>query len=518
VQPILSGFEDPEIYTQVDYDCHRAILFAGQLYVVGCDRGEGRDIWVTSRSLESTVSWFSSPDWRQPAPVTSENLEVAAVELVATGDNLIHAIFSQRQDSSIYYTRWDGATWSSFNPVLKLPGVETSWPAIAAGPGNELFLIARGSAGSLYFSRAKSSEAVIPSSWSTPVRLQLAQDGRVSPSDVAWDAAGTVYIAYSVPGNDERGVYLIQSKDQGATWAEPLQVFDGAAAGFELVGSPTLQVLADGSIHILWMKQSMRGDGVSQPLSLYSAHSEDGGQSFSPADLVVDAPVTWGEIVVDSQGNLHRLWQQLDTLKSLWDQVSFDGGRTWQSAHRFPAEGGTAEITVDTVGRLHLLDVGLGALNHWLWDGSRWQAEAPARWSLASQFDGPVEALAASVNLDGKLLVVLTAPTDTGGRTEVPLLYAMRALDLPPGEIAAQDTLAQPLPSLADSPEIPLPESSLAPTTTVDSALARSQSSTGPSEAGGQRTVVELILLPIALLQIGVLSIVALRAARSRAR
>ena len=507
-QPILSGFEEPEIYTQVAYGCHRAALFGTRLYIVGCDRGAGGDIWVTSRNVESSTFSFSPPVWSQPAPVIGADLEVAAVELVATGDDLIHAFFSQRQDPAIYYTRWDGARWSRITPVLQLPDGEAGSPAIAAGPGNELFLIARSSGGSLYFSRANSSDAARASGWSTPTHLPIAHDGKVGSADVAWDAAGTVHIAYSVPVNDEHGVYLVQSKDQGKTWSGPLQVFNGAAAGFDFVGSPSLLASVNGLMHVIWKRQSIQVDGVSQPLSLYYARSEDAGHTFSEAELVVEAPVAWREIVADGQGNLHQLWQRPDMMTTLWDRVSFDGGHSWQAAQRLPVEEGAAAVTVDPVGRLHLVSVGLGSLGHWLWDGSRWQAEAPLRWSLASQPAGPVELLAAAVNMDGKMVVVLAVPTGAGDVTERLLLYVTRTLDLPPRQTAIQET-PTPSPSPTYTPTTPPAKRSPTPTATVDSGSAR------PSDP---MTQYAMGLLPAALLLLTVLGIVALRAVRVKAR
>ena len=69
-QPILSGFEEPEIYTHVVYGCHRASLLGERLYIVGCDQGGGGDVWVTSRYLGSDTSWSKPPVWSQLSPVT----------------------------------------------------------------------------------------------------------------------------------------------------------------------------------------------------------------------------------------------------------------------------------------------------------------------------------------------------------------------------------------------------------------------------------------------------------------
>jgi len=517
-QPVLAGFEDPEIFTQVDYGCHRASLLGERLYIIGCDQGEGGDVWVTSRDLEADKSWFMPPVWSQLSPVTDDNLEMEAVELVATGDDLIHGFFNQRQDPAIYYTYWDGELWSHITPVLKLPEGEAAWPAIAAGPGNELFLIARNNRGALYFSKATSSSADIASSWSTPTRLGIGHDGEVGSVDVAWDAAGTVYVAYSVPVNEERGIYLVLSKDQGTTWSEPLQVFDGAAAGFDLVGAPSLLTSANGLLHVIWKEQSIQGDGVPQPVSLHYTRSEDGGHTFNNAELVVEEPVAWREIVTDGKGNLHLLWQPQDTLTTVWDQVSLGGGHTWQYPQGLHHEGMTAAIMVDSVGRLHLVDAGPGSLGHWLWDGSRWQPEAHLHWSLASQQEVPVELLAAAVNKQGKMVVVLAVPTGEGDAAERTLLYSTRTLELPPEQTAIQEVPTQTLLPPTLTPATPTPERSSTPASTVDSEPANSQGQTDRDETNDLISPFTMALLPVALLLLSVLGIVIRRAARVKDR
>jgi hypothetical protein len=385
VQSILSGFEDPEIYTEVIYSCHRTSLSEGRLYVIGCDQGAGSDVWVTSRDLGSSTSWFETLGWNQLSPVTSGYHEIEAVELVATDDGLVHVFVSLHRDRAIYYTSWNGELWSRLAPVLILPDGVAGRPEIAAGPGNELFLIAQNNKGALYFSRATSGNAVAESHWSTPVRLGIDHDGMVGSAAVAWDADGTIYVVYSVPVNDKRGIYIIQSKDHGTSWSEPLQVFDGEAAGFDLVGAPSMLVSENGVLHITWRRQSIQGDGDSHPLSLYYSRSGDGGRTFSEGEMLVEEPVTWREIVADSDGNLHLLWQPQDVFTTVWDQVSLDGGGSWQFPQGLPSEGIAAGGVVDSAGRLHFVNAGPGSLGHWLWDGSRWQPESSLLWPLTLQ-------------------------------------------------------------------------------------------------------------------------------------
>jgi hypothetical protein len=516
-QPILSGFEEPEIYTEVIYGCHHASLSGERLYVVGCDQGEGGDVWVTSRDLGSTTSWFKPLVWSQLSPVTSDNLEMEAVELVATDDGLIHAFFSQHKDPAIYYTYWNDELWSGITSVLKLPEGEAGLPAIAAGPENELFLFVPNNTGTLYFSRATSGNAATASSWSTPTRLGTGHDGGIGSVDVARNAAGTLYVAYSVPVNEKRGIYLVQSKDQGTTWSEPLQVFNGAAAGFDLVGAPSLLTSENGFLHITWKQQSIQGDGVSQPLSLYYTRSEDGGTTFNDAQQVVEEPVAWREIVTDGKGNLHLLWQPQDTVTTVWDQVSLDGGRSWQFPQGLPDEGMTAAaVAGDSAGGLHVVNAGPGSLGHWLWEGSRWQPEAPPQWSLASQEEGRVDLLASAVNKQGKMVVVLAVTTGTGDAAERILLYSTRTLEQPPRQIAITEVPTRTLLPPTLTPATPTPEGSKTPASMVDGEPTNSQGQTDRNKTNDRISPLTIALLPVALLLLGVLGYMIRRAVQAK--
>jgi hypothetical protein len=522
VQPVLAGFEDPEIFRQVDYGCHRASLSGERLYLIGCDEGGGGDIWVTYRDLEADASWFTPPVWSQLSPVSSDPLEVQAVELAATEDDLIHAFFSLRQDPVIYHTYWNGELWSRISPALEPPDGEAGWPAVAAGPGNELFLISRNDQGALFFSRATSDSAVAASGWSTPTRLGISHDGEVGSVDIAWDAAGTIYVVYSVPVNEERGIYLVQSKDHGATWSEALQVFDGAAAGFNIVGAPSLLASANGILNIIWKQQSIQGDGAPQSLSLYSTRSEDGGLTFDAAKVVVQEPVGWREIATDEKGDLHLVWQGQDSTTTVWDQTSLDGGLTWQIPQGLPNEGRLAAITSDPGGRLHLVGVAPGSLGHWYWDGSRWQSEASL--ALAVQPENPVESLAAAINKQGKMVVLLAAPAgaggaaeNAGGAAESALLYSARTLELPPIQAAIQEVPTQTLPAPTLTPATPTPERSLKSTPAVDNKAAN-QGQKKQAESRRQIGPLQMALLPVALLVVSFLGLVIRRAARVKHR
>jgi hypothetical protein len=511
-QPILSDFEEPEIFTEVDFSCRRPALSGNRLFMVGCDEGQGGDVWVTSRDLGADASSLEPPVWSQLSPVTSSHLALEAVELVTTEDGSIHAFFSQHEDSAIYYTRWDGESWSRVAPVLKLPDGEAGSPAIATGPGNELFLIAPNKRGALYFSRAISDDALLQSNWSPLARLAVGQDAEIGSVDIAWDARGTIYVVYSVPVNQNRGIYLVLSKDHGTTWSEPVQVFDGAAAAFDFIGAPSLLISTDGVAHVIWKVQSVQGDGLRQPISLYYARSEDGIHTFSVAAPVVEEPVAWREIMMDVKGNLHLLWQPQNTPSTLWDQISLDGGQTWQYPQGLPEAGTLAAVTSDPDGRLHLMGVSPTSLGHWIWNGNGWQTEAPLHWSSTSQQEAAAKFLAAAVNKQGKMIVLLAEPTGVGDVTQTNLLYSNRAIELSRKQTATPE-ISTPTPlAPASTPIPPTPMPSPTPAAAVDVELTNSQSQTDGQTEGNVTNdpllPFTMAIVPVAVLLFIVLGIV----------
>jgi hypothetical protein len=510
-QPILTGFEEPEIFTAISLGCLQAAGFGGRLYVVGCDQGDGGDLWITSRGVSSSGSWFSPQVWTQPVPVSGTQLDVSALALVPSEDGLVHAVLTQPSESEIFYTRWDAGTWSRIVTMSLLPGGEASSPAIAAGPESDLFLIALGSEGGLYYVRAKSADAANAKRWSTPAPLPTLHDGPVSPADVVWEAAGTIDVAYSIPVYENRGVYLVRSQDRGETWTEPTQVFDGAEAGFDLVGTPALLVTANGHIHLLWKRQSIPTEGPSQPLSLYHAWSEDAGRTFSQPELVVEGPVTWHEIIADGEGNLHRLWQRSDAPSTLWDQVSVDGARSWEVPQQLPIDGGRPTVTLDPVGRPHLMGASGGSLGHWLWSGSRWLSQPPLHWTPSFPQEGPLELLASAINADGEFVVMGSTSPIAGDGTARILQYATSRLSLPAGPVATSGESSAPQQSGVVQVQ-PSPQPAVTP--------PAEGASLSPSvlPAADPLTPFIVTVLPSALLLLAVIGFVALRAFRGRTR
>jgi hypothetical protein len=256
----------------------------------------------------------------------------------------------------------------------------------------------------------------------------------------------------------------------------------------------------------------MEGDNVPQPHSLYYARSENGGRTFSDAKPVVEEPAAWREILEDDKGNLHLLWQRQDAFTTVWDQVSLDGGNSWQFPQGLPDEGNIASVVSDPLGRLHVVSAGLGTLDHWLWDGGRWNAESPLHWLLASDQQDPVELVAAAVNKQGKMVVVLTVPTGAVEPAENLLFYSTRTIELELEQSATQEVLTRTPLAPTSAPATPTSEYSSTSAGTATGEQATEQFQTKPDQNSNRRSAYAVALLPVALLLLSVLGIMIRRA------
>jgi hypothetical protein len=223
-------------------------------------------------------------------------------------------------------------------------------------------------------------------------------------------------------------------------------------------------------------------------------------------------------MVTDGQGNLHLLWQPQHGSTTVWDQVSLDDGHTWQYPQGLPDDGGIAGIARDPAGRLNLVGVGSGALSHWLWDGNRWQSEAPLGWHLSSQKQPPAGLLAAAINQRGEMMVVLAEPMDEGNAAERTLWYSTRMLELPAAQTETQETPTKVLSSPTTTVPTSTPEYFLTPTASIDTPSANPAGQGNRLDTREPMNPLVGALLPVGLLLLSILGIVVWRVSRLRDR
>lgn len=467
LQNQLSTFNDPETFRAVSLACRSVKLNGETLIVLGCDEGQGRDIWFMARQIVDISAWFvQNPVWNQMATISTTSYKILSPVLTPDDTGRVHAFWSQPETSpggdrgtAIYYARQETGKWSAPQQLFSSTEGVADSPSAAVDAGGQLYLVwSGGPMGQIYVSKASAARALVQDAWSTPVALPSPQPSDSSP-EIVIDRQGVIYVAYTVPVNDRRGVYVTWSLDGGESWSVPAMVFDAQAAGWEMVDETRLTVTQDGALHLLWTR--FTGPNGIGPIGLYYARSLDRGVTWSPAAAVSDKPVVWSALVSVGNGGLHRLWQEITNGRpAMWHEQSLDNGETWSRNAPVSIFGTVSDVTVgdpavvgDPQGRLQLMQIvnrsatGIAsqnfALQQWIFDGQRWIADQglDLSTSLATGFDH----LAAVVSGDGRLVISFdgTATYPDSGLPYENLFQVERVLE---GSQAVAPQNLEPLP------------------------------------------------------------------------
>ena len=141
------------------------------------------------------------------------------------------------------------------------------------------------------------------------------------------DFAGRLYLVYAVPLNEGRGIYLLHSEDGGASWSPPELIFDAAAAGWPAVDHPALAVAADGLLHVAWVKGSL--PDALPPQGIYYSRSTEGpaGRSWMEPERLVDPGYDWPRLAL-LDGLVHLVYAKEDdgSIWHRWADVAALGG------------------------------------------------------------------------------------------------------------------------------------------------------------------------------------------------
>lgn len=528
------SFNDPETGRNVGLSDLHAVLQGGRMIVIGSDQATG-EVWVLAAPPEVLEGRYLPPSWAELKPLSrpeaaqsDPRLAGAPVGVVSL-DGSTHLIWSQPSANapdlnSLAYARWDGRNLSL--PIDIFPGrdgVSQRQPFLLVSPAEEsaagelhLAWIA-GAANELRYSRVIAEQAASSSSWSPPQTLAT----NAAWPQLALSPQGELYLAYVVPVNEGRGVYLTRSTDGGRSWEEPWLVFDAAKAGWQMVDHPALAADAEGGLYLAWVQVELAG-GLA-PRKIYTAYSPDRGSTWSEPVPQMQSGVDWPHLTIlggqahllyarQSDGSLWHTWFDLREREAQANGVL---KLTWPTAQRLAGfEEVQAPFGLAAVGRvaaqegsefwLHLaaLQSGRGQLLFSSWDGLRWSEVErfslpptnEARFDLADPpFPLPISLAAATEG--GKLPAVLMGVkgAEAGGRWQAALFFTERQVPkvtLPPLPPLPTAT-ATPSPTAAPLPTVPPPTI----TPTLSSAPAELAPPINPLILGGGLAAVILLAI-----------------------
>jgi hypothetical protein len=464
-----SSISNPATFDPVILRCQNAASSNMKLYVVGCNEGGSSDIWFISRELDPMDDMFPLPSaWAYQNEVTKNAQKISFVSSVSDSIGNLHLLWirSAASDADVYeprfeYTRWNGTEWSQPAAVLTDLGGLPIHPTLAIDAQQRLLLTwVNAGTGDLWFSWANAEHANIPLEWTKPAVLPSPSDVNDSPSMVV-DASGRIVVAYAVPINEGRGIYVMQSTDLGVTWSSLQQAFDAVEAEWDRIDQPKLTFTEDGVLHLLFSRYSARA--TEEAGNLYYSQSADGGTTWTSPEEVTVNPVKWSYITPVSGQGLHRFWQEKTKATTFtYQQVSTDSGRTWKDPVKvsgLDSLTSVPSIAPDWMGNIHLVQTSLNEFeyfNEWLWSNNQWQLVETKKISLPTQ--DAISTVTSIVTANGQLTAVLqTESINDADRLESNLTSLHRSLELPAPYPPFTMLISEPV-SMAPTIEAPVTE------------------------------------------------------------
>lgn len=504
LQATLGSFFNPANNRRVEFRRQQISFLNGDtLVALGTSVTQPGDIWALLGSVGTVADWFPPPSpWQTPVPLSRYTEAPDEIVIVSDAQNLLHAFWTEPasndgEPETLAYARWSDMEWGRPAPALSSPSGPSTDPSVATGPSGRLYAVWAAEPGQLYFSQALATEANVAREWSEPLMLPIEHEAARSPV-ISIDGEGTLYVAYAVALNEERGIFLSLSEDQGATWEPPIQVFDGVAAGWAMVDEPRLVAGTGGVLHLTWARYSLPPQA--EPRALLYARSEDGGESWSAPETVDEDAPAWSQIAYGRNTVLHQVWQKQDGDEfGFWHRFSLDNGVSWSRAETIGLRNvgrGAPNMAMGPDGRFHLFHLMENVLLHWWWEAEGWtEGESFSLEPPAGEGGGEYEPVAAAaVAADGSVAVLYVRPTVSEGQVEGVQyqLLAVGRTALSPIETEAATTLPTVEPTVTAT-AAPTVEPTLSPTPTV--AFPNAQENGGGGARGSGSNVVNQLLI-----------------------
>lgn len=299
--------------------------------------------------------------------------------------------------------------------------------------------------GDMFFTWANSDSASSASEWETPSYIPSVSSANSSP-DFVTDASGRTVVAFAVPINEERGIYIVETGDFGTSWSTPYRVFDASAVNWHMVDRPEISITGDGRLHILFERYALSGE-QRHSIGLYYIQSSDGGVTWSQPELVSEHPVLWSKLFGYGTSTLHRIWQeQGNSTRTSMHQLSSDGGTSWSSPTVVSSldDAVLDHVSMDPLGNLYLLQLAGSEEPRLLdqrWDVSGWKLEEPLKLDINSEEWVP-SSIVSSVSSNGYLVAsILLDSLDSSAEKQRELLSITQFLD-------PSETIPTPYPAL----------------------------------------------------------------------
>lgn len=499
------SYEDATTQRRRVLGCLDLALSAAHLVASGCDvRG---DVWsahnaiAPARVLPSEVVVWNAPIALSTGRAAEENAAAALayattqhVAVAADPSGQIYALWSRATRPGLPASHIDLAIYrdgrfttpatimrvgDNANNRLDPDSIPTRMDAPSLAVNAEantsrLHLVwSGGSAGRPFYSRAFARDANSLSGWSQPRPLPANTSVGASPHIIADPRGQLLYVIYAIPFNEQRGVYVVRSEDDGENWSSPSLVADGVGRNWEAVDQPQLALDPTNDVlHATWLQSVLPGATGSR--AVYYARSADRGRTWTEPTMVAQGDVELPRIAVFESNAVMLAWNVMRTTAGMqqgsdvWYQVSNDGGARWTRAAPVPSfdnlTGGSA-LVGDGAGQLYLTALSAGSggqarLLYAQWQGRTWSAME--EFSLGQPAVAGNTAAGALVTRDGTLQLLMRIyelkPNGNGVWESVAISRGVKPTELIPLPTFTPLPIVTPTPIVVVLPtEIPEP-------------------------------------------------------------
>lgn len=418
----LSAFDGATKRAQT-LSCLNVSLAGNSMGGIGCS--PSGDVWTATNAIAlDQVIAASKVSWSLPN-IASDRLGVVMPSSLTTasdGKNVLYAMWSQQDAGStntdLYFASRTDGVWSR-NKVINPPTGRAASLSMAFTPDSKTHVA--WNSGRVYYSKSFARDGNTRDGWSKAVALPSPNEVTGAPSLIHDPLSNTLYVAFAVPFNEKRGIYLTKSTDGGDNWSAPTLVFDAVGPGWESADQPQLALDAsNNTLHAVWLRTVLPGNPG--PRGVFYAQSKDGGQSWSAAAELANGIVDAPQLVVPGPGLVCAVWlvnrnvANTATPFEAHYKYSPEDGQRWSEdalISGFDEVGGRLSLVGDGVGHMYALAVGQtpsgeSALFYSSWTGVNWDSREV--FGLGQNATAGSEAAAVLLPQNGQLTAVLRAP------------------------------------------------------------------------------------------------------------
>ena len=327
----------------IPLDCLKAAVAGQTVGIVGCDAN--RDVYAARNAVELDAFMTAlQPVW-MPLEVVSDQSDLTSIDglpdVATDQEGGVYALWSQglaanSSDTALHAITYEDNQWTQPVIVLRSPDSDNATSNQAVHPslvidaeGKAQAVWSAGAIGPVLYSWAYARDFAAAQSWAEPIALPASSLAGSWPDIVADPNGNDLYVAYAIPFNERRGLYLATSQNGGTTWLTPTLIFDAVAAQWDGVDKVRLALEPiSGILHATWLRTTLPGRPASQ--EVYYARSMDRGRTWSAALRVAEGDVDWPRIAAFGSGQAYLAWNQrlkpdqadAATPYSVWGQVS----------------------------------------------------------------------------------------------------------------------------------------------------------------------------------------------------